>query len=145
MSLPLGEIESARLVKLREKLFNGINKKIKGVRINGHPDKRLSGNLNLSFEFVDADSLMMSMKDIAVSSGSACSSEEVTPSHVLNAIGVKDELIKSSIRFGIGRFNTEEEIDYTIDKVCEKAAELRNISPAYRMSKELASKQESAV
>ena len=141
------ESESAKMLGLRGKLFNGIKKKINGVYLNGHPDKRLPGNLNLSFEYVDADSLMMAMKDIAVSSGSACSSEEVEPSHVLKAIGVKDELVRSSIRFGIGRFNTAEEIDYTIDKVCEKVTELRKISPAYRMSKEFqsASKQESTV
>jgi cysteine desulfurase len=141
------ENESRKLLKLRERLHHGINKRLKGVYLNGHPDERLSGNLNLSFEYVDADSLVMSMKDIAVSSGSACSSEEVEPSHVLKAIGVKDELVRSAIRFGIGRFNTEEEIDYTIDRVCENVTELRNISPAYRMSGEFqsASKQESAV
>jgi len=130
------ESESKSLFALREKLHNGIREKLEGVYLNGHPEKRLPGNLNLSFEYADADSLMISMKDIAVSSGSACSSEEVKPSHVLKAIGVKDELIRCSVRFGIGRFNTEEEIDYTIDKVCEKVTELRNISPAYRMSKE---------
>lgn len=128
--------ESKRIFALKEKLYNGIREKLEGVYLNGHPEKRLPGNLNLSFEYADADSLMISMKDIAVSSGSACSSEEVKPSHVLKAIGVKYELIKCSVRFGIGRFNTEEEIDYTVDKVCEKVKELRNISPAYRMSKE---------
>lgn len=140
------ESESKRILGLREKLYNGIREGLKGVYLNGHPDKRLSGNLNLSIEYVDADSLMVSMKDIAVSSGSACSSEEVKPSHVLKAIGVKDELIHCSVRFGIGRFNTEEEIDYTIEKVCEKVTGLRNISPAYRMSKDSQSalKQESA-
>lgn len=130
------DTESKMILGLREKLYSGIKKRLSGVYLNGHPDKRLPGNLNLSFEYADADSLMMSMKDIAVSSGSACSSEEVKPSHVLKAIGVKDELIRCSIRFGIGRFNTEEEIDYTIDKVCEKVSGLRDISPAYRMNKE---------
>jgi cysteine desulfurase len=139
------ESESEKLLKLRDRLYDGINKRLKKVFLNGHPERRLPGNLNLCFEFVDADSLMMSMKDIAVSSGSACSSEAVEPSHVLKAIGLKNELVKSSIRFGIGRFNTEEEIDYTINKVCEKVTELRNISPAYRMSEEFESKQESAV
>ena len=140
------ESESKRILGLREKLYNGIREGLKGVYLNGHPDKRLSGSLNVSFEYADADSLMVSMKDIAVSSGSACSSEEVKPSHVLKAIGVKDELIRCSVRFGIGRFNTEEEIDYTIEKVCEKVTGLRNISPAYRMSKDSQSalKQESA-
>ena len=140
------ESESKRILGLRKKLYNGIRERLKGVYLNGHPDKRLSGNLNLSIEYADADSLMVSMKDIAVSSGSACSSEEVKPSHVLKAIGVKDELIRCSVRFGIGRFNTEEEIDYTIEKVCEKVTGLRNISPAYRMSKDSQSalKQESA-
>lgn len=129
------ESEAIRTKALRDKLYEGIISQVDGVKLNGHPDKRLAGNLNLSFEYVDADSLMMSMKEIAVSSGSACSSAEASPSHVLKAIGVKDDLVKCSIRFGIGRFNTEEEIDYTIKKVTEKVKELRKLSPAYRLAK----------
>ncbi len=126
--------EALRLNKLRTKLHDGIREGLEGVQLNGHPEKRLAGNLNLSFEHVNSDALMMAMKEIAVSSGSACSSAEVEPSHVLNAIGASDDVLHSSIRFGIGRFNTEEEIEYAIAKVIEKVTELRNISPAYKMS-----------
>ena len=127
-------IESERTRKFRDNLYDCLNSGLEGVKLNGHPEKRLPGNLNLSFEYADADSLMMSMKEIAVSSGSACSSAEAEPSHVLKAIGLENDLIKSSIRFGIGRFNTEEEIEYTIIKVTEKVKELRKLSPAYKMS-----------
>jgi cysteine desulfurase len=125
--------EFHRLTALRQRLYEGLCSRLDGVHLNGHPELRLAGNLNLSFEYADAEALMMSMKEIAVSSGSACSSAEASPSHVLKAIGVSDDLLHSSIRFGLGRFNTEEEIDYTIDKVAEKVIELRSISPAYRM------------
>ena len=89
-------------------------------------------NSNISFKGVGADSLIMSMREIAVSSGSACSSVSVKPSHVLKAIGLNDDLVKSSIRFGLGRFNTHEEIEYVINKVVEKVNYLRDISPAYK-------------
>lgn len=127
--------EALRLNRLRTKLHDGIREGLEGVGLNGHPDKRLAGNLNMSFEHVNADALMMAMKEIAVSSGSACSSAEVSPSHVLKAIGTSDEVLHSSIRFGIGKFNTEEEIEFAIAKVIERVTELRNISPAYKMSK----------
>ncbi len=123
--------EALRLNKLRTKLHDGIIGGLKGVQLNGHPEKRLAGNLNLSFEHVNADALMMAMKELAVSSGSACSSAEVEPSHVLKAIGANDEILHSSIRFGIGRFNTEEEIEYAAAKVIGKVTELRT----YKMSK----------
>jgi cysteine desulfurase len=127
--------EVLRLNKLRIKLHDGIRGGLEGVQLNGHPEKRLPGNLNLSFEYVNSDALMMAIKEIAVSSGSACSSAEVGPSHVLKAIGASDEVLHSSIRFGIGRFNSEEEIEYAAAKVIEKVTELRNISPAYKMGK----------
>jgi cysteine desulfurase len=127
--------ESQRLSALRDRLYAGLLSRLDGVHLNGHPEQRLAGNLNVSFEYADAEALMMSMKEIAVSSGSACSSAEAAPSHVLKAIEVGDDLLHCSIRFGLGRFNTEEEIDYTIDKVAEKVTELRNMSPAYLMSR----------
>ena len=126
--------ESKRISELRDKLFSGITTAIDEVYLNGHPEKRLANNLNLSFAFADAESLMASMKEIAVSSGSACSSASVEPSHVLKAIGVNEDLIHCSIRFGLGRFTTEEEIDFTINKVIEKVKHLREISPAYKLS-----------
>jgi len=129
------ENERERLSKLRDVLYDGIKSGLDGVHLNGHPVKRLPNNLNLSFEYINADSLMMSMKDIAVSSGSACSSAEVEPSHVLREIGVQGDLLHGSIRFGLGRFNTEEEIDYVAKRVVEKVRELREISPLYKMLK----------
>lgn len=128
------DTESVRVKRLRDKLYEGIISQLNNVKLNGHPENRLDGNLNLSFEFVNADALMMSMKEIAVSSGSACTSAEASLSHVLKAIGLRDDLIKCSIRFGIGRFNTKEEIDYTINKVTEKVSELRSLSPAYKIA-----------
>jgi cysteine desulfurase len=127
------ESESERLRKMRDKLYNGINTQLDHVYLNGHPELRLPNNLNIALEYVDADSLMMSMKEIAISSGSACTSASVEPSHVLKAIGLIDDLRKCSVRFGLGRFNTDEEIDYTIKKVVEKAKKIRELSPAYRV------------
>jgi cysteine desulfurase len=127
--------EVKRIAMLRDKLQSGITSKLEEVYLNGHPEKRVPNNLNLAFAYTDADSLMTSMKEIAVSSGSACSSEEVEPSYVLKAIGLSDDLAHCSIRFGLGRFNTEEEIDYTVNKVVEKVKELRGISPVYKLAK----------
>ena len=120
--------EYYRIFALRNMLFNGIISGVKGVKINGDINNRLPGNLNISIPGIDADSLMMAMKDIAVSTGSACSSESVEPSHVLSAIGLDKKLMRSTIRFGIGRFNTEEEIEYVINKVTEKVNYLLSIS-----------------
>ena len=104
--------------------------------LNGHPTERLPGNLNISFAYVEGESLLMGMKDIALSSGSACTSATLEPSYVLRALGVGTELAHSSIRFGLGRFNTDEEIDYTIKKVIEVVTKLREMSPLYEMAKE---------
>jgi cysteine desulfurase len=130
------EMESGtkKLRRLSKKLLEGLNSKLDGVHLNGHSEKRLPGNLNLSYEYVNADSLMMAMKAVAVSTGSACTSAEVEPSYVLKAIGVKKGLLNNSVRYGIGRFNSEEEIDYVINKTAEKVIELRKISPAYKLS-----------
>jgi cysteine desulfurase len=128
--------ESARLMKMRDKLQTGIMTALDECYLNGHPTNRLPGNLNISFAYVEGESLLMGMKDIALSSGSACTSATLEPSYVLRALGVGTELAHSSIRFGLGRFNTDEEIDYTIKKVIEIVTKLREMSPLYEMAKE---------
>ncbi len=124
------ENDAKRINELKKRLYNGIITRVNGVKLNGDPTKKIAGNLNISIEGVDADSLMMSIKEIAVSTGSACSSESVEPSHVLSAIGLDKKLMRSTIRFGIGRFNTEDEIDYVISKVTEKVNYLLKLSPS---------------
>jgi cysteine desulfurase len=128
--------ESDRLVNLRERLKAGIESKLDEVYLNGHPTERLPGNLNLSFAYVEGEALMMGMKEVAVSSGSACTSASLEPSYVLKALGVGDELAHSSIRFGLGRFNTEEEVDFVIDDVVRAVNHLRDMSPLYEMHKQ---------
>lgn len=124
--------ESARLSKLRKKLFEGITSRVDNVSLNGPTiENRLPGNLNLAFHFVDGEALMNGLNDLGLSSGSACTSAEVKPSHVLTAIGLSKELAKSSLRFGLGRFNTEEEIDYAVERVISEIARLRAISPLH--------------
>jgi cysteine desulfurase len=130
------EAENARLLLLREKLWEGIQAELDEVYLNGHPTERLSNNLNVSFAFVEGESLMMGMKDLAVSSGSACTSSSLEPSYVLKAIGVGEDLAHTSIRFGLGRFTTEEEIDYALKKVVATVKKLRDLSPLYEMVKE---------
>jgi cysteine desulfurase len=125
--------ESARLLNLRERLRQGIMGQLDHVEVNGHPSERLPGNMNLSFGFVEGEGLMMGIKDIAVSSGSACTSASLEPSYVLKALGADDERAHSSIRFGIGRFNTEEEIDFVIRDVVRAVNHLREMSPLYEM------------
>ena len=128
--------ESARLVKMRDRLQAGIMAALEETYLNGHPTNRLPGNLNISFAYVEGESLLMGMKEIALSSGSACTSATLEPSYVLRALGVGTELAHSSIRFGLGRFTTEEEIDYAIKKVIEIVTKLREMSPLYEMAKE---------
>jgi cysteine desulfurase len=130
------EADSKRIFKLREKLRQGIMDEIPDVYINGHPEHRLAGNLNVSFAYVEGESLLMGINDIAVSSGSACTSASLEPSYVLKALGVGEELAHSSIRFGLGRFNTEEEVDYTIGRVNEAVNRLRELSPLWEMVQE---------
>jgi len=126
----------AHVTGLRERLHEGITRKLKDVFLNGHPVQRHPGNLNLSFAYVEGESLLMALKDVAVSSGSACTSASLEPSYVLRAIGVGDDLAHTSIRFGVGKFNTNEEIDYVIDLVVEKVNRLREMSPLWEMVQE---------
>jgi cysteine desulfurase len=128
-----GKMESARLILLRERLRDRIMGRLDEVYINGSLEHRLPGNLNLSFNFVEGEGLMMAIKDVAVSSGSACTSSSLEPSYVLRALGVGDELAHSSIRFGLGRFNTDEEVDYVADLVVSKVTRLRELSPLWEM------------
>lgn len=124
--------EAERLMGLRERLRTGLVQQLEDVYINGDPGRRLPGNLNMSFAYIDGESLMMGLKEIAVSTGSACTSASLEPSHVLKALGLDDSLAHASIRFGVGRFNTAEEIEYTIGRVVEEVHRLRKISPLYK-------------
>jgi cysteine desulfurase len=128
--------EHGRLLYLREKLRRGITDSLDEVYLNGHPTQRLPGNLNLSFAYVEGESLMMGLPDIAISSGSACTSASLEPSYVLKALGVSEELAHTSLRFGLGRFNTEEEVDYVIERVAHAVNKLRALSPLYEMAKQ---------
>jgi len=130
------EQEAARLKRLRDKLAGRFTAELAEVYINGSMESRLPGNLNISFAYVEGESLLMGINDIAVSSGSACTSATLEPSYVLKALGAADEIAHSSIRFGLGRFNTEEEVDYTANKVIEVVKKLRELSPLYEMAKE---------
>ena len=125
--------ESSRLKALRDKLENQITSQLDRVAINGSLDERIPSTTNISFPYVEGESLMMAIKEIAVSSGSACTSASLEPSYVLKSLGVGDELAHSSLRFGLGRLTTEEEIDYTIDKVIRGVRKLREMSPLYEM------------
>ncbi len=126
--------EREHLLRLREKLRQGILEQLDHVYLNGHPRQRLPGNLNLSFAFVAGEALMMAMRDVAVSSGSACTSASLEPSYVLKALGVGDELAHSSLRFGLGRFNTEDEVDFVMGEVVRAVRHLRAMSPSYEMA-----------
>ena len=127
--------ETARLTQLRERLKEGIFGQLDEVYLNGHPTRRLPGNLNVSFAYVEGESLLMALKEIAVSSGSACTSASLEPSYVLRALGVEEDLAHTSIRFGLGRFNTDEEVDYTIRRVVEEVTRLRKLSPLYESAR----------
>ena len=127
--------EAERLIALRERLKDGILKQLDDVQINGHAVQRLPGNLNVSFAYIEGESLLMGLKDIAVSTGSACTSASLEPSYVLKAIGLADELAYSAIRFGLGRFTSQEEIDYTVKRVVEEVRRLRDMSPVYKVKK----------
>lgn len=128
-------VENQRMKELRDRLWNGLSD-MEEIYLNGDLEQRIPGNLNVSFNFVEGESLIMSMKDIAVSSGSACTSASLEPSYVLRAIGRNDELAHSSIRFTIGRFTTEEEVDFTIAQTRAAVEKLRDLSPLWDMHKE---------
>jgi cysteine desulfurase len=129
-------VEAARLTALRDRLASGLQRGLDDLHVNGSMAHRLPGNLNISFSYVEGESLLMGINDIAVSSGSACTSATLEPSYVLKALGTSDELAHSSIRFGLGRFNTEEEVDYVVEKVTSVVTRLREMSPLYELAKD---------
>lgn len=130
------EAENTRLTEMRDKIINTIQEAIPHVYLNGHPTQRLAGNINLSFAYVEGESLMMAIKDLAVSSGSACTSASLEPSYVLRALGLSDDMAHTSIRIGIGRFTTEEEIDFALETILSNVEKLREMSPLWEMVQE---------
>lgn len=128
-----GPTENERIRRLRDKLYRRFTNDLEQVILNGSLERRLPGNLNVSFAFVEGEALMMAIKDVAVSSGSACTSASLEPSYVLHSMGLDEDLAHSSIRFGVGRFNTDEEIDFVADLLVEKVNKLRAMSPLYEM------------
>jgi cysteine desulfurase len=128
--------EGQRLSTLRDRMRERIQGKLDEVYLNGHPTQRLPGNLNLSFAYVEGESLLMGLKDVALSSGSACTSASLEPSYVLKALGVGDELAHSSLRYGLGRYTTDEEVDFVIDLTVHVVDRLREMSPLYELARE---------
>ena len=128
--------ENQRLIDLKNRLVNGIRKVCKDVYLNGSEDKRIPGNLNLSFAYVEGESLMMGIKDLAVSSGSACTSASLEPSYVLRALGVEEELAHTSLRIGLGRFTTENDVDKAVENIVKEVVRLRALSPLWEMAQE---------
>ena len=127
------ESEAAYLRGLRDRLKHKFESELDYVHVNGSMEHRLPGNLNMSFVYVEGESLLMGINDVAVSSGSACTSATLEPSYVLKALGLGDDVAHSSIRFGLGRFNTQAEVDYVADKVIDIVKHLRQLSPLYEM------------
>jgi cysteine desulfurase len=128
--------ESERLRRLRDRLNEGLHEHLDEIYVNGSMEHRLPHNLNISFAYVEGESLLMGINDVAVSSGSACTSASLEPSYVLKALGAGDDLAHSSIRFGLGRWTTDEEVDYVISKLTNVVQRLREMSPLYEMAKE---------
>ena len=128
--------ETARLRALRDRLNDGLHRELDALHVNGSMEHRVVNNLNISFAYVEGESLLMGISDVAVSSGSACTSASLEPSYVLKALGTGDDLAHSSIRFGLGRFNTGEEVDYVVGRVAEVVRRLRDMSPLYEMAKD---------
>ena len=125
------DAENARLLRLRQRLLDGLNN-IEAIAINGDLEQRVAGNLNVGFGFVEGESLMLALRDLAVSSGSACTSESLEPSYVLRAIGLDDDLAHGSLRISLGRFTTEQEIDFAVDRIAAAVASLRELSPQWK-------------
>jgi len=128
--------EAERQIGMRQHLYKRMTDELDYVFLNGHPTERLPNNLNLSFGYVEGESLMMGISEIAVSSGSACTSSSLEPSYVLRSMGVSDELAHSSVRFGFGRYTTMEEVNYAADKIIDAVKRLREMSPLYEMVQE---------
>jgi cysteine desulfurase len=128
--------EAKRLTYLRDKLIREITSALPDAYVNGHPTQRLPHNVNISYAYVEGESLLMGLKEVALSSGSACTSASLEPSYVLKSLGVGDELAHSSIRYGLGRFNTEEEVDYVIGRTIETVNRLREMSPLWELAQE---------
>ena len=131
-----GVVENERILRLRQSLHQQLNHALSDVVLNGDAERRLPGNLNVSFSFVEGEGLMMAIKDVAVSSGSACTSASLEPSYVLRSMGLDEDMAHSSIRFGLGRFNTQAEVDYVAKLLIDKVNRLREMSPLYEMYKE---------
>ncbi|GAY50155.1 hypothetical protein CUMW_124550 [Citrus unshiu] len=130
------DYDHKRITALHDRLLNGIKEKLDGVVVNGSMERRYIGNLNLSFAYVEGESLLMGLKEVAVSSGSACTSASLEPSYVLRALGVDEDMAHTSIRFGIGRFTTEAEVDRAMELTVKQVEKLREMSPLYEMVKE---------
>ncbi len=129
-------VESARIAKLRDRLESRLMQALPHVFRNGSATHRLPGNANLSFAYVEGEGLLMALKDVAVSSGSACTSASLEPSYVLRALGIGEELAHTSIRYGLGRFTTEEEVDFVVKLTADKVQRLREMSPLWEMVQE---------
>jgi cysteine desulfurase len=128
--------EAERLKSLRDRFYRKIKEQLPEVYLNGDLESRIPGNLNLSFAYVEGEGLMMGIKDLAVSSGSACTSASLEPSYVLRALGVTEDLAHTSLRLGFGRFTTEDEVDYAADRIVEAVQKLRSMSPLWEMAQE---------
>jgi len=128
--------EASRLTRLRDKMIREITSALPDAYLNGHPTQRLPHNVNISYAYVEGESLLMGLKEVALSSGSACTSASLEPSYVLKSLGVGDELAHSSIRYGLGRFNTEEEVDYVIARTIDTVNRLREMSPLWELAQE---------
>jgi cysteine desulfurase len=130
------DAEAKRLTKLRDRMLEGLQAKLPEIYVNGDLDHRIPGNLNISFAYVEGESLMMGIKGLSVSSGSACTSASLEPSYVLRALGVDEELAHTSLRIGLGRFTTEQEVDTAVDELVRHVSKLREMSPLWEMAQE---------